>query len=496
MGKFKSWLKKLKKKKNVEIDELEDEVEFMDADEDEDEDGQLPENPEYPEYSEEVEIELSEEEDIETENYDATGEIRLDEIRDEIRDEDSTGTPVTGSIEEYDLNQDLTLKDKVSIFARNLKGRIDRFDIRKFKNFKIGEDGTKLPKSVESGPTLISQLSKKLKLKATPKKLEDLELKVRKYPWNNLHNEVFNPKYRTTYNKAFLLALLILAPYFAGKTLGLLLKGAPDYKNITGVSTFNIDYSKELVSNDVLQVKNAKLFKTEKIEAKTPTQTPVKTGPELCEKATKRSALPIKLVNTIVLQDSVKSIASVQIRNKDLADVREGDKIDNMAKVDKIDRLGIIVKNLQDGTCESIDNGDMAGYKNSPISVMTPAQSKIFKANKKIDGIENDGNSFVIQRSFLKEKMNDVGSVLTQAKGIPINNPDGTLSFKIVEIEPGGIFSYLGIQENDIITQINGQNINDLSEVMELFGKVTALDQLKLTVSRGGETVPLDYKLQ
>lgn len=65
-----------------------------------------------------------------------------------------------------------------------------------------------------------------------------------------------------------------------------------------------------------------------------------------CEESEGQSSLPIKLVNTIVLQDMVK-FASVQIRgDRDLQEVRVGDQISNMAQIFKITRLEILVKNL------------------------------------------------------------------------------------------------------------------------------------------------------
>lgn len=421
------------------------------------------------------------------ETSDATGEISV--MTNEVESLDATDA--TNEVAEFDLSQDMSFKDKVGLFAQRLKDRVQRIDFRKFKNFKFP---TRSQEGKEDGPSLTQQLAQKYNVKI-PKSVEDFEKKIKKFPWQNLHNEVFYGKNRTAINKTFLLLLCVLTPYYAGKSLGLLLKGKPDYKNLNNNVAIRIDRENELTLGQLADLRNAKLFKTEKVETDNKPK-PTVASPEVCKTATKKSNLPIKLVNTVVLQDSVKSIASVQVRNQELNDVREGEKIDNMAKVDKIDRLGIIVKNLKDGTCESIDNTQMAGYQRSPISVMSKKASKAFIANKKIDGIENEGNTFKIQKNFLKEKMKNISDVLTQARGIQIPNPDGSMSFKIVDVEPGGIFAYLGIQDNDVITHIDGKKINDLNEVMSLFGKITSLDQLNITVSRGGEEVPLEYKLQ
>ena len=48
-----------------------------------------------------------------------------------------------------------------------------------------------------------------------------------------------------------------------------------------------------------------------------------------------------------------------------------------------------------------------------------------------------NGNSFKIKRDLLDEKLKDINSLLTEAKAIPIQNPDGSMSFKIEQIQPG-----------------------------------------------------------
>jgi len=128
---------------------------------------------------------------------------------------------------------------------------------------------------------------------------------------------------------------------------------------------------------------------------------------------------------------------------------------------------------------------------------LSPAQSKTYKKRiEKIDGVENDGNNFTIEKEFLKKKMSNIQDILTQARGIQINNPDGTISFKIVDVQPGGIFAHLGIQNNDIITQIDGQPINDLNAIMSLFGKITNIDKLGLGIKRDGVVTPQQYKFK
>ncbi len=316
----------------------------------------------------------------------------------------------------------------------------------------------------------------------------DMGRKLRQTDWGSLSDKLLSKESFTQHNRAFIVAIFVVSTYSVGKMTALILKGrpmfAPPASSIGG--QLPEGFNPALLG----QVKSADPFKTKLSSG------PTKISDANCLEATDRTNLPIKLVNTIVLQDSVKSIAAVQLRSgRDLKQVREGDTLDGMAKISRIARLELIIKNLQTGACESVPS-DKARDSRQPIGIMSPAKANQFKQQQKIKGIENDGNKYVISKDLLDEKLKDISKVLSEARAIKIQNPDGTLAFKITEIEPGGIFSYLGIQNEDTITSINGKPITDLNEIMSLFGRIKNIDQLQLGVKREGEETQMDYQMK
>lgn len=277
--------------------------------------------------------------------------------------------------------------------------------------------------------------------------------------------------------------------YTLGKVTALVLKGAPVVDSAKDYRVA-IDLENDFQPATLAQVRSINIFRTNAGLGKKK-QADIK-----CDVAQQISNLPIKLVNTIVLQDTIKSLASVQIRgDRSLQEVREGDQISNLAKIFKIDRMEILVRNLESGVCESIASAkdQVAG---SPFSVMSPSQSRQFVANKKIPGIENVGNKFTISKTLIDEKMKDLAAILTQARAIKIQNPDGTMAFKLTELDPAGIFPYLGLQDQDIITSINGKPIYDMNEIMGLFSKIKNLDNLQLGVKREGTDSVQEYSIK
>ncbi|MFP5385220.1 MAG: hypothetical protein ACLGHN_04030 [Bacteriovoracia bacterium] len=296
---------------------------------------------------------------------------------------------------------------------------------------------------------------------------------------------------RETIHQVSLVFIISAFTYTAGKVTALFMKGPPA---VESPRTFAVDVNldEDFRPATLNQVRAINIFRTNTGLGKKKQVADAK-----CEQAQQTSNLPIKLVNTVVLQDQVKSLASVQVRgDRDLQEVRVGDQISNLAKIFKIGRLEMIIRNLESGICESISSDKLRERGTSPISVMTPSQSRAFKAAKKMPGIENVGNKFNISKNLLDEKMKDIASILTQARAIKIQNPDGTMAFKLTEMDPEGLFPYLGLQDQDIITSINGKPIYDMNEVMSLFGKIKNLDKLQLGIRREGSETTLDYNIQ
>jgi hypothetical protein len=300
-----------------------------------------------------------------------------------------------------------------------------------------------------------------------------------------------NRSSREPIHQFFLVFIIGAGTYSLGKVTALALKGRPDLVTVREQS-IALPLERDFNPATLNQVKRINIFRTN-----TGLTTKKKVADARCENPQQASSLPIKLVNTVVLQDNIKSIASVQVRgDRSLQEVRVGDQISNLAKIFKINRLAILVRNLENGMCESISSDKLLDSRRSPISVMSPAASREYKLNKKMPGIENVGNKFSISKSLINDKMKDIASILTQARAIKIQNPDGTISFKLTEMDPEGIFPYLGLQDQDIITSINGKPIYDMNEVMSLFGRIKNLENLSLGVRREGSEAVQEYSIK
>ncbi len=358
----------------------------------------------------------------------------------------------------------LTLKEKLAASVSSLTGKISTKSLNKLKNVSL----PKLPSKGDGSPLLSPSLTRSIE-------------------------KFLSRSSREPIHQICLVLLVCTITYSLGKVTAIVMRGTPTLDSAKDF-TVSISLDHQFDPSSLNQVKSINIFRTDGSSGG-PKKNNV--ADKKCDEAERESQLPIKLINTIVLQDVVKSLASVQIRgDRDLQELRVGDQISNIAQIFKISRLEILVKNLESGMCESIISETKTKERNSPISVLSPSASKEFKRNKKMSGIDNIGNKFIISKTLLDDKLKNLANILTQARAVKIQNPDGSLSFKMTELDPEGIFPFLGIQDGDIITNINGKPIYDMNEVMLLFGRIKNLDALSLGLKRDGSETNQDYSIK
>lgn len=371
-----------------------------------------------------------------------------------------------------------------------------------FKEFKIpGQEGKLKQFFKKQKDKVNSIVGKKFKKKPSFSgsklpRLNGLTDYLQNIDFYTLFSNVFSVESRSSIHKGFLVLTVGMGTYMTGKLIALQLQ--PELKTLKTRS--GVSGSRERFASKLAQVKTSDLFQaigtTPNVGAKPKKNQPKDSG-LICEESSRRSSLPIKVVNTVVLQDSVKSMASVQVRgSKKAVFIREGEEIKGMAEIGKISRLKLIFKNLKSYQCEYVENKQKGIRKPLP-KIFSPkvGREKIKKAKGNSE-IVNVGNTFRIKKSIRDEAMSNMGELLTQARAIKIQNPDGSMCFKMVEVSPDSLYSKLNILNGDIICSVNGEKIRDLGKLMGLFGKLKDIDHFELSVKRNGDEQNMQYSFE
>lgn len=313
-----------------------------------------------------------------------------------------------------------------------------------------------------------------------------------KLSWNDFVLRLFSPYTRGKVHSLFIILLVITVTYMVGKNMALFFnKPQPVAK--TSLPLQLPQEKANTTIQDINKITSTNLFNAKQSDKSAGSDIKKDVNSIICLDAEKATNLEIKLLDTIVLQDSVKSVASVQIRgSSELTNVREGERLDEMAEVSKIGRLKVILKNLETGDCEYAMTDAEPEQAMPDLKILSPKAGRaLFKSLN--PNIKNVGNTFKIKRTFRDSMINNMSDVLTQAKAVQITNPDGSLCFKMTEVVPGSLYTQLNIQDNDIICNINGKKIDNLNELMGLLGRMKEIDQFQIGLKRNGMNENLEY---
>ena len=101
-----------------------------------------------------------------------------------------------------------------------------------------------------------------------------------------------------------------------------------------------------------------------------------------------------------------------------------------------------------------------------------------------------------LKRTQIDEAMNDVNALMKQAKIRPHfknGKPDGlTLS----RIKRNSIFTKLGLRSGDIITGVDGQEIQSVDDALKFYNSLKSASDVTLQVRRRGKLRDIEYSIE
>ncbi|MCS6839130.1 MAG: general secretion pathway protein GspC [Bdellovibrionaceae bacterium] len=198
------------------------------------------------------------------------------------------------------------------------------------------------------------------------------------------------------------------------------------------------------------------------------------------------SGLPINLIGTIVHSDPSRSIANVELKTKNISlAVRVGKTIDKIAKLERVERGKIIIRNLGSNRLEFIEMKDQSklSFKSAPDS----------QANIK----QVSPNQFEVARSDIQRYTQDLGSLLQQAATIPERGPGGEIiGFRLLGIQPDSVFNQLGLKVGDVIKGVNGERIDSPTKAFEMYNALINSSEIRLMIEREGQDSEIEYRIK
>lgn len=234
----------------------------------------------------------------------------------------------------------------------------------------------------------------------------------------------------------------------------------------------------------------------------------------------KRSTLPLKLVSTLVFFDPFDSRAQIldmsagtasifslgicepyekknnlEIETVIPADEWEPDRPCNdvfgAATLVRIEEFRVYIFNERSKKYEYLS------LLADDIGPIRPLATAAVDHGDEGSGIRKVGaTSYEIDQKEFDKAMSNVAKLMTEARAVPEMDASGNLvGFKIAYLKEGSLFDKIGIERMDILTRINGYELNSNEKALQLFSKLRSADRFTIDIKRGDRSVTLDYSV-
>lgn len=133
-----------------------------------------------------------------------------------------------------------------------------------------------------------------------------------------------------------------------------------------------------------------------------------------------------------------------------------------------------------------------------------PASRSIHKGSKQVQtvsysepGFERTGNSVQVTRPWVENILrNQLSSTLQDARALP-NLVNGKIKgFSLNSIAPESVYSKLGLQEGDVVSSINGIELNDAARAIQTLNSLRNEKHIELQVIRNGQPMTFNVNVQ
>jgi general secretion pathway protein C len=236
-----------------------------------------------------------------------------------------------------------------------------------------------------------------------------------------------------------------------------------------------------------------------------------------CDGAPKASRL--RLVGAVVFSDEEFSLASIVDEGKggpaqlyslnacESASVDPDDPDSKLApKPEPCDKVGdgFTLRRIEaERVCVWSDTDGRMEYlalNEPPEKGAAPRSEKkgedVVASNDDADIRKVGENSYEVGQGEVDKALNNLSDLATQARVVPAFEGGKTIGFKLFSIRPGSLYSKIGLQNGDVITRINGYEINSPEKGLEIYGKLKDSKAVTVDMKRRGKPMTLDYNIK
>jgi general secretion pathway protein C len=185
-------------------------------------------------------------------------------------------------------------------------------------------------------------------------------------------------------------------------------------------------------------------------------------------------------LGTVVNSDQKESIAAIRItdRNESVV-VRQGDKVHGEAKVYRIERRRVVIINGSKTETLTLDD---------EVSLATSATSRQIRSSLPRRPEPRSSRRRSARRSpkpDIENLRQNPAAILGMADLRPEFDEAGDISgIRISSIQEGSLVDQMGLEEGDVIKELNGITINDPRQSISLMREIQKATKFKVVVEK------------
>ncbi len=112
------------------------------------------------------------------------------------------------------------------------------------------------------------------------------------------------------------------------------------------------------------------------------------------------------------------------------------------------------------------------------------------------EGISQEApGRFSLERATVERARRDTDLVSREARIAPRFDGERLIGFRLFSIQPEGLFDLVGLEDEDVVTELGGVQLTDASTFLDTVAEVTARDRFAITLLRGGDSVTFEYRV-
>jgi type II secretion system protein C len=212
------------------------------------------------------------------------------------------------------------------------------------------------------------------------------------------------------------------------------------------------------------------------------------------------SRLPLSLLATMESDDPAYSMATIlHTDSKALGAYSPKDEVRPGVTVERVERGKVVFRNGAQMEYLAMGAQPPPPPPATPVVEETedkPADDRTIEGAAEAISCDESGTNCTVDKAFVEKLMANPAQLTKQARIVPAVADGETKGYKFYGIRPGSLPKLLGLKNGDLLTSVNGHELESLDQAMDLYNKLRRASHLSVTIERKGKVIQKEIEIK